>query len=140
MDNFKIKYILVTIWLIGLMFCLIITLLAYQDIPELFGKVLTQTIDTFAPQLATMLAFVFSDQLTHRTEQNVNKPVAILAIVISSAYVSFFCAIMLAFQLEKYRADQVIELFDNIRPKTSFLVTAMIAYYFASRKAQPETS
>jgi hypothetical protein len=135
MNNHIVKYILVSLWFVGLVFCLIIVLLAYQDIPDLFGKAVNQVIDTFSPQLATMLAFIFSDQFSKERKKNINKPIAILAIIISTVYVLFFCSIMFGYQMGRFeKVTHVFELFDNIRPKTSFLVTAIIAFYFASRK------
>lgn len=134
MNSFKVKFGLLSIWLAGLLFCLVVLLTAYKDIPNYFGKVLNQVIDTFSPQLATMLAFVFSDEVVENKQKSVNKYVASFALIISAVYVLFFCYIMLGFQLEKYNASQAIELFDSIRPKTSFLVVGIIVYFFASRK------
>jgi hypothetical protein len=134
MNSNRIKYILLTIWLVGFLFCLSIALYAYNDIPKSFGNLLNQVIDTFTPQLATMLTFIFSDQLTKAKPKEINKIGAIFAILISIIYISIFCIFMLNFQNEKYTAPQVIDLFGSVRPKISFLVTALMAYYFAIKK------
>ena len=134
MNAAKIKFSLISVWLAGFLFCLSVVLLAYKDIPNYFGRALNQVIDTFSPQLATMLAFIFSDELLEQTHKTINQYVAVFALFISAIYVLVFCYIMYNFHIERYTATQVIELFDNIRPKTGFLVTAMIVYFFASRK------
>jgi len=99
----------------------------------LYDNLLNQVIEAYTPQLATMLAFIFSDKLLTQKIKQENKFVAILAITISCLYVFYFCSIIWGFHTDHYRADQVIKIFESIRPKTSFLTTGMIAYYFASR-------
>ncbi len=135
MDNNRTKYVLLGMWLLGFLFCLVVTLLAYHDSPKNFGNLLNQVVDTFSPQLATMLAFMFAEQFTEGARQT-KKATIILAVVVSGIYVLLFCGIMLWFQLEKLDAKETSDLFSLIRPKTSFLVTAVIAYFFAAKKTE----
>src|SRR5262245_54888269 len=134
MNSFKTKFALISIWLVGFLFCLIVVLLAYKDIPNYFGPVLNQIIDTFSPPLATMLAFVFSDEVMQNKRKWINKYIAVFAVLISAIYVLCFCYIMFGFHMERFNASHVVDLFESIRPKTAFLITAIIVYFFASKK------
>ena len=134
MDNRKIKYILVSMWVVGFMFCATITLTFYKYLPEKFGELLNHVFDSFSPQLATMLAFVFSDQMLAEEKEKVNYFAAYLAIFLSAAYILFFCWLMVSFYLGSHRVVDVIDMINMVRPKTTFIMTGIIAYYFASRK------
>ncbi len=101
----------------------------------MYEKPFNQVFDTFSPQIATMLAFIFSDKLrtSGKQRQQTNKFVAVLAIALSAVYILFFCYIMSGFYVDKYSVVDVVRLFELIRPKTSFLIAGLIAYYFATK-------
>lgn len=134
MASIKPQYIIFIIWLIGFSICLLVLFLNLPDIPNYSEKVLNQIIDTFSSQLMTMLAFIFSDQVEQTNQKKSNQIITALAIILSVIYIILFSSFMINFHLQKITASEVIELFENFRPKVSFLITAVIAYYFATRK------
>lgn len=134
MNNKNIKVTLLAIWLIALLYCLIIVFIHYNDIPTNRNNFINQIFEVYSPQIATMLAFIFSDQFILKKKITINKTLALLSLTLSIIYVSFFCYIVTMFHLEVFKAINAIELIQEIRPKTLFLVTGFLAYYFASRK------
>jgi hypothetical protein len=134
MKNLKAQYLIVAIWLSGLSFCLATALVKHDYIPKLLDNLLTQIFETFSPPLAIMLAFLFSDKIFSRKNKVAPMPISALAVFLSVAYVICFSWVMFDFHRQALRADQAINLINTIRPKTSFLITGMVTFYFASRK------
>ncbi len=131
----KVKYALVALWSLGFLLCLAIILITFKDIPNQFGAVLNEVFDTYSPPLAIMLGFIFSARGNKRVEGKARRPVSILAVVFSLAYITIFCFIMLRFAMQSLTATELVKLFAQIRPKTSFLVAGTITYYFASAES-----
>ena len=133
MKSNSVQYSLVVMWLVGFVICLAPVFMAYNDIPNLFQRLLNQIVETFIPQIAIMIAFIFSDRLTKQKVKTVNKFTSILALAISFCYLLFYSIVLIQFQVEKTKAIQLIELIESFRPKTSFIVVGIVTYFFASR-------
>lgn len=134
MRQLNTKWILVFIWLFGFIFCLVVPISWSDWFPGPLNTVLNQVFETFAPTLTIMFAFIFSEQITELKKEEQNTFVSTLAIILSLFYVGLFSAIMLRFALDKIQVPAMISLYSELRPKTSFLISGMVAYYFASRK------
>jgi hypothetical protein len=149
----RIDFVLILIWLFGLVWCVAPLLYFWDYIPHfrlpLFGK----AVSCLGPQLAAMLAFTFSKEVraTQRksakgqaaqqtTQQGPIPPVhrvqhgvAILAIILSGLYVGTFVVLFGAFAFHRTTASDLIQQVDVVQPAISFLVTGMLAYYFGKR-------
>jgi hypothetical protein len=140
MKTSAVQYILLALWLFGLLACASMALLALPKIePDsgIFAKLLNNVLDTFMPQIAAMLAFIFADHVAGKKARPAPKGISILAVILSAIYVVFFSSLMILFGLNfiDLPASDVNALFELIRPKGTFLVTASLAYFFASRKS-----
>lgn len=132
------QYILIGIWLSGFIYSLlvvVITIPAFEPESDMPSRLLSNVLDIFSPQLGVMLAFFFSDLISKRRMSLPNKGVVMIAIVISGLYVGLFCSLMFVFQYDIWdiRASDIVVLVEAIRPKLSFLITAMAVYFFAVR-------
>jgi hypothetical protein len=125
-----IKWVLLAIWLGAFVSCLLIPILLSRDIPDLWIELLDQVIDTFAPSLTVMIAFLYRGVGTRTTEST--PALGAVAVALCLVYCGLFTGIMFAFALDGLKAYEVTQLFKYVRPKTAFLVTGVITYYFGS--------
>lgn len=135
----RVQFALLSLWLGGLLLCLSISFAAreyFEPGTDFFDQLFNNVLDTFSPQLATMLAFLFSDQMTAQKKHTARMEITVLALFLSLVYVGLFCGLLLAFQFDwgSWKAVEVISLFKMVRPKATFFVTASIAYFFAARR------
>ena len=137
MRSSMIRGTLITIWMVSWLFCLAVPLYYKRDIPANFGTMIKQTVDTFGPSLAAMIAFVYAG---HRRRQRLKKSKVmtsnvfadVLAIVLSLVYAGLFVIIMILFMLQTFTAEETISYFQEFRQYLNFLVTGMVAFYFGS--------
>jgi hypothetical protein len=64
------------------------------------------------------------------------KGTALLAILLSVIYVGLFSWLILKFASRQLHAVELLSMIDNLQPKTTFLVSGMLAYYFGTETKQ----
>ena len=97
-----------------------------------------QPWDTFGPQLAVMLAFLFGTKavadMRMRGDTPTEKPTANMqngfALAVSVLYCALFVALMAYYAYGKWTAQGTVEAFSTARPYCSAIVTGMMTLYF----------
>ncbi|MCU1253665.1 MAG: hypothetical protein JWQ49_6694 [Edaphobacter sp.] len=126
-------YWIVGVWLICFLFCLCVPLYLRAFIPDLYKNVQLEVVDTFAPGLGVMLAFLFGRR-TSMAASGTETHLGTLAVAVSMAYCGLFAYIMVQFALKYITAQELIDTYQTTRAAVSFLVTGMIAFYFGSAR------
>jgi hypothetical protein len=124
--------ILILIWMAGLLYALGVTLHFSDYIPNKFLDLINRVIEMYAPQLSIMFAFIFARRKAKKTSANQPKISAVLAVTVSLIYVGLFSWLMLKFATQHLQAVDLLSIIDHVQPKTTFLVSGMLAYYFGT--------
>jgi hypothetical protein len=131
---------IVGIWLLSFLWCLIVPLVLRAFIPHQFANVLREAIDTFAPTLTIMLCFIFAGPGNASVRKMNASRAGVLAILLTAVYCSVFAFITWEFYAERLTAVDLIEEYRTIRPVLGFLVSAAVAFYFATPRHDAITS
>jgi len=127
------------IWTIGLVFCLLIPLSRYRNLPDNYWPLIQQIIDTFGPPMSMMLALVFfrpeNGNEAGQPRQNPTLP-DLVAPWLSAVYVGIFCYLMMNHLLRWTTAEETVENIQKLRNLLAFLVSGSMAYYFGSKNNQ----
>ena len=128
----SVRGLLLVVWFVAFFFCMGVPLLYARAIPLALKDVLLQTSEVFTPQLATMLAFVFSNRRSSPVRAS-ERWKAVVAFVVSIAYCAPFIGMTVAFSMGHLKTIDLLRIYGEVRPLSLFLVTGVIAYYFGSR-------
>lgn len=134
MRKVNIQGLLFIIWLLPFLYCFSIPLLLSSEIPNLYWKMIDEVVDTFLPQIGIMTGFYFSDMFKEKKPVQLKETRTLLALLLSIIYVGIFVIIMIVFHSDNMTAVKAISLYSGIRIKISVLVSALMAFYFASRE------
>jgi hypothetical protein len=125
------RWALLWIWLASLLVGIVIVLSSFSMIPGLFLNLLDQVLETFAPTIGVIIGFMFSQgKRMVRSKTSLD----ILAIGLSAVYCLIALALLFLFWSERSDAATTVSLLAHIRPRISFLVTAVIAFYFGAQE------
>ncbi len=121
----KIHITLVLFWLGCFALCLSFALVHATGLGGEFSRLETQVFDTFAPPLTTMLVFLF-EKYRHKRKEVVSVGLDTVAIVVSIIYAG--CFVFLIYTMSD--ATETVGMIQDIRSRSSFLITGMLAFYF----------
>ena len=130
MNASHVRGVLIAIWLVGLVVGLVVPVVTMRDIPNLWDDLINQSIDTYAPGLTAMLAFAFATR-PRRADSAAGRWIGVLAMVLALIYCGFFASVMIIFWADRINATELVSIYEQIRPKVSFLAVGLLSYYFA---------
>ena len=131
--------ILLCLWLIPFLLSASIVLYWKAWLPKDFSSLFSEVTHTFSPQIAIIIAFIFSDRFFGKNQQ-LQKPHFLLAVILSSLYICFFLIIIIMFHTDRLKAYEAISSFQLLRATLNFLISGTLVFLFSSREEIPKNS
>jgi hypothetical protein len=128
----RTHWALLSIWLVSLLIGIVVAMSSFSVIPGVFMDLLDQVLETFAPTLGVIVGFLFSQK---KRPMRSKVSLDVLAICLSFCYCGIALWVMFLFWSQRSDATTTVALLSHVRPKISFLVSAVIAFYFGAQES-----
>jgi len=129
----KSPFFFLALWLVPMIFCAAIVIYLRTWYPELFSDLLSEVLQTFSPQIAIILGFIYSDRIFQNSKRFLTNHY-FLAIILSSVYIIAFVILIIQLFLHRTYAAEVISTFQFYRVALGFLIDGVLIFIFASRE------
>ena len=126
-------FFFLAVWLIPMLFCASIVIYLRSWYPDLFSSLLSEVIQTFSPQIAIILGFIYSDKIFQNNKRFLPNHYY-LAMILSSIYIIAFVVLIIQLSLHETYAAEVISTFQFYRVALGFLIDGILIFIFASRE------
>ena len=128
---------LISIWILSFVVLLLIALTSFPGSKEDYFNLVKCVLGIYSPHIAIILGFVFSKKRAASSVKSVgdqadNRIIRDLAFLFVVAYNLLFLTPLLMFRLEYMVADKAIDMIEDLKPLTTFLVAGVMTYYFSS--------